>query len=94
MIKKKIGVCLIAFLTLGLTSCLNEQDSVGVTKNNYKYIHIQLNANNSIIHDKIISYTYEKNNSLVQIETENYGWICMNDGFMLYNSINCPICNR
>ena len=89
---KKLALILVALFTLGISACEKDTNLKNFEPGCYQRVHIQLNVNHSIVHDKVISYKFATHGTFVQIETERSGWIAMNDGFMLYNSEKCPIC--
>ena len=72
----------------------------GCTSGNYKssgsgsYAHCHIQIADKIVHDDVIAYNYKYEGTAVEINTKNYGWIFMNNGFMLYNSDRCPLCNK
>lgn len=88
--KKLLAVILLA---LTLTGC-DETNILSSGSGQYKYIHIQFVSGTNPVHDEIKHYTYCGSGTFVQVETKTYGWIALNDGFMLYNSDRCPICNK
>lgn len=88
---KKI-IALISLLLL--TACTNTSNHDYNTETfAYKYVHVECTTN-AVMHDEIEKWYNDNDGTLCYIKTKNYGWICLNGNFMLYNSARCPLCNK
>ena len=93
---KKILKAFAGLLTCGalLTGCAFQSNlGAGDERYFYKYVHIE-STTNTVFHDEVIEWNFTVHQTMVEIHTKNYGWICLNDNFVLYNSEKCPLCNR
>lgn len=88
---KKLFRLLFIILILFLSGCKDGNYSRSGS-GTYNHVHIQLS--DKAIHDDIETYNYKYEGTAVEIKTKTYGWIFMNNGFMLYNSDRCPLCNK
>lgn len=88
---KKLLLSLLTIVSLGLTGC-SQNNQVGNGNQSYTHIHVQIG--DKVMHDEVISYAYDWDGTVVEANTKTYGWIMLSNGFLLYNSDKCPLCNK
>lgn len=88
---KKLLASLLAITCLCLTGC---DDGNQTTHGSGKYTHVHVQLSDKVFHDDVVAYNYKYEGTAVEINTKTYGWIFLNNGFMLYNSDKCPLCNK
>ena len=88
---KKLLLTLLTISALSLAGC-NETNQTANGQQSYKHVHLQME--DKCMHDDVVSYAFDWDGTMVEINTKTYGWVMVNGGYMLYNSDRCPLCNK
>lgn len=88
---KKLLVSLLALASLSLAGCDGQTNQVAV---GHSYAHVHLQIEDKCVHDDVISYAFDWDGTMVEVNTKTYGWVMVNGGYLLYNSDKCPLCNK
>ena len=89
---KKLLSILVTLVSMSLVGCSKTNYDMSESYHSYKHIHLE--SGDKYIHDDVISYSYDYDGTIVEVNTKTYGWVLMSTGYMLYNSDKCPLCNK
>ena len=89
---KKLLMSVLLILGLFVSGCDGSTNRQSNGMQSYKHVHLQIDS--KCAHDDVISYAYDMDGTMVEVNTKTYGWVMINSGYMLYNSDRCPVCGK